>query len=276
MLEFDEVGYWSQIKLDIVKKYATAFSKITVALKNPSFEPVYIDAISSAGVHMSRGARTFIPGSPVNILLITPGFYRYYLIDVRAEKTSALRQMVADNPKVSIIPGNCNDALTTKVFPHVQWNQYRRGLCILDPYGLHLDWKTIEAAGKVKTLDVFLSLPVADVNGNAIWRSPAGMNRADLEQLTRYWGDDSWGGEKSESPKDSTGRSAKAELDTIATAFRARLQGAAGFKHVPEPIPMRNSKGNVNYYLFFASQKPLAEEIVTEIFDTYKARGGGR
>lgn len=275
MFEFDEVGYWSQIKLDFVKKYAAAYSRIMAAQKQPSFEPVYIDAIASAGVHLSRGSRTFIPGSPVNILLITPGFYRYYLIDIRAEKTSALRQMVADNPKVSIIPGDCNEALLNKVFPHVQWNQYRRGLCLLDPYGLHLDWKVIEAAGKLRTLDVVLSFPVADVAGQALWRSQAELNRADLEQLSRYWGDDSWKSVPYKSPKDSSGRSTKADMETIAAAFRARLQSAAGFKHVPEPLPMRGVKGALSYYLFFASQKPLADEIVTEIFDTYRTRGTG-
>lgn len=276
MFEFDEVSYWSQIKLDLVKKYAAAYSKIMAAQKQPSFEHVYVDVIASAGLHLSRGSRTFIPGSPVNILLITPGFYRYYLIDVRAEKTSALKQMVADNPKVSIIPGNGNDALTTKVFPHVQWNQYRRGLCLLDPHGLHLDWKVIETAGKLKTLDVVLSFPVADVHGNALWRNPAGLNRPDLEQLARYWGDDSWRDVPYKSPIDSSGRSTKTDLDTIAAAFRARLQSVAGFKHVLEPMPMRGSKGALNYYLFFASQKPLADDILKEIFETYKARGGGR
>jgi hypothetical protein len=43
----------------------------------------------------------------------------------------------------------------------------------------------------------------------------------------------------------------------------------AGFKRVPEPLPMRNSKGSIVYYLFFASQKDTAEEIVTYIFDNF-------
>lgn len=276
MLEFDEVGYWSQIKLDLVKKYAAAYSTAMAAQRNPTYELVYVDAIASATVHLSRGSRTYIPGSPVNILLITPGFYRYYLIDVRAEKTSALQQMVADNPRVSIIPGNSNDALTAKVFPHVQWNQYRRGLCLLDPYGLHLDWAVIEAAGRLKTLDVFLSFPVADSDGRALWRNPAGLDRVDLEQLTRHWGDDSWKDVAYESRPDSSGRSTKTDYDVIAGAFRERLHAVAKFKHVSEPLAMRGSKGAVNYYLFFASPKPVAVDVVAEIFDTYRARGSGR
>lgn len=47
----------------------------------------------------------------------------------------------------------------------------------------------------------------------------------------------------------------------------------AGFKYVPEPMPMRNSKGAIVYYLFFASHKPVAEGIVKDIFDKFRTRG---
>jgi hypothetical protein len=35
----------------------------------------------------------------------------------------------------------------------------------------------------------------------------------------------------------------------------------AGFGFVPEPLPMRNSKKAIVYYLFFASPKAVAERI---------------
>jgi len=36
---------------------------------------------------------------------------------------------------------------------------------------------------------------------------------------------------------------------------------------------MRNSKGAIVYYLFFAAQKPVAEGIVRDIFNKYRQRG---
>lgn len=36
---------------------------------------------------------------------------------------------------------------------------------------------------------------------------------------------------------------------------------------------MRNSKGATVYYLFFASQKPVAGQIVDDIFKKYGQRG---
>jgi len=47
----------------------------------------------------------------------------------------------------------------------------------------------------------------------------------------------------------------------------------AGFKYVPEPIPMRNSSGAVVYYLFFASHNQTADKIVRDIFKKYRSKG---
>ena len=34
-LKFDEIGYWSELKLEIIKKYAAAYSKILAAQRDP-------------------------------------------------------------------------------------------------------------------------------------------------------------------------------------------------------------------------------------------------
>jgi hypothetical protein len=44
----------------------------------------------------------------------------------------------------------------------------------------------------------------------------------------------------------------------------------AGFSVVPEPLPMKNSNNAVVYYLFFASQKPVARKIIDDIFAKYR------
>jgi hypothetical protein len=65
----------------------------------------------------------------------------------------------------------------------------------------------------------------------------------------------------------------KVDNETIAEGFRKRLLNVARFKQVPRPLPMRNSKGVIVYYLFFASQKPVAMHIVETIFKKYMQRG---
>jgi hypothetical protein len=60
----------------------------------------------------------------------------------------------------------------------------------------------------------------------------------------------------------------------VAEAFRKRLNEVAGFRNVPEPIAMRNTQNAVVYYLFFASHKLVAENIIKYIFNKYKDRRG--
>lgn len=66
----------------------------------------------------------------------------------------------------------------------------------------------------------------------------------------------------------------KLENEEVAAAFGRRLNEVASFKYVAPPLPMRNTKGAIVYYLFFASQKPVAEKIVKGIFRKYEGRAG--
>ena len=60
----------------------------------------------------------------------------------------------------------------------------------------------------------------------------------------------------------------------VVEAYRERLKKVAGFKYVPKPIPMRNTKGPVIYYLFFASPNATANKIVDYIFNKYRNHTG--
>ncbi len=53
-LQFDEIGYWSEVKLDILREYARAYSRILAAQVKPRLEHLYVDAFAGAGVHLSR------------------------------------------------------------------------------------------------------------------------------------------------------------------------------------------------------------------------------
>ena len=57
----------------------------------------------------------------------------------------------------------------------------------------------------------------------------------------------------------------------IVRGFQKRLKNVAGFQYVPDPLPMKNKKRAVVYYLFFASAKPVAENIIKDIFAKHRA-----
>lgn len=272
-LKFDKIGYWSEIKLDIVKDYATTYSTIFSAERQRGFHHIYIDAFAGLGMHISKTTGEFVLGSPLNALYVNPPFREYHFIDLDRTKVAALKQIVGERLDIHVHDGDCNEILLRDVFPDVQFKHFRRGLCLLDPYGLHLKWDVIQTAGRMKTIDMFLNFPVADINRNVLWRHPERVDPADIERMSTFWGDGSWQDVAYTTKKDLFGHLEKEDNETVAEAFRRRLQKVAGFKYVPQPLPMRNSRGAVVYYLFFASQKPAGERIVEDLFEKHRRRG---
>lgn len=276
-MPFDQIGYWSEVKIDIIKEYAAAYSKILGAQKSPSLYHVYIDAFAGAGLHVSKTSGGFVPGSPLNALLVQPPFREYHFIDLDKQKVATLEALAKERQDVRIYHGDCNRVLLDSVLPQVKWEAYRRALCILDPYGLHLDWKVITEVGRMRSVEIFLNFPVADINRNVLWRDRRGVSPEQTRRMNRFWGDDSWKqvAYTSSLQTELWGPPAeeKASNEAMAEAFRKRLKEGAGFSNVPKPIAMRNTQNAVVYYLYFASHKPVAEDIVQDVFAKYCDRG---
>ena len=248
-------------------------------------------------------------GSPLNALLVKPPFREYHLIDLDGNRIEGLRRVIGDRKDVFLRKGNCNEVLLNEVFPRarrddfssggykrglclldpygltldwsviletvfpkVRYEKYRRALCVLDPYGLHLNWKVIETAGKSRAIEIFLNFPVADINRNVLWNDPTRVSTEQAARLTMFWGDESWRKVAYEATDPDLFGNVdieKVSNEKFAQAFRKRLIDVAGFKRDPYPLQMRNSKGSIVYYLFFASQKDTAENIVSYIFDKF-------
>ena len=272
-LKFDEIGYWSEIKLEIVKRYATEYSKILSAQEKPKLHHVYIDAFAGAGIHISKSSHETVLGSPLHALNVRPPFREFHFIDLDNEKVNALRQITGDRANVHIYSGDCNKILLKEVFPQVRYEHFRRGLCLLDPYGLHLNWEVIKSAGEMKSIDIFLNFPIMDMNRNALWRLPDRVDKNALTRMSAFWGDESWREIAYTAERSLFGILEKEDNEKVAEGFRTRLQKEAGFSYIPKPLPMRNTRGAVVYYLFFASQKAPAKKIVEHIFDNFRSRG---
>jgi three-Cys-motif partner protein len=270
--KFDEIGYWSELKLEIVEKYGAAYTKAFANARN--LKKYYIDGFSGAGVHLSRRTKAPIEGSPARDLKVTPPFDGFCFIDLNADKTEYLRTVCGDRPDIDIYTGDANEYLTTTVLPAIQFKKFTRALCLLDPYALQLDWEVILQAGQSTAVDMFRNFPVMDMNRNAIWKNPEQVPQAGVDRMNKFWGDESWRDAAYAEARQRSffGREmVKQGNEQIVAAFRDRLKKVAGFNFVSEPLPMRNSKKAIVYYLFFASPKAVAEKIITDIFGKYAA-----
>lgn len=269
----DEVGYWSEVKLDIVRKYAVAYSRILVS-RAAIRGHIYVDAFAGAGMHVSKDTGESIAGSPVNAMQIVPPFSELHFIDMDGSRVAELRRLAAGDPRVQVYEGDCNEILLGQVFPRCRYADYKRALCLLDPYGLSVDWRVVKTAGETGSIEIFYNFMIMDANMNVFMRNPSRVSPADAARMDAVWGDRSWREAAYRRKNDLFGElDEKVSNDDVAEAFRKRLQDVAGFAYVPHPMPMRNSKGAIIYYLYFASPDKTGGKIVADIFGRYRDTG---
>ena len=140
--EYDEVGLWSEMKLEIVRDYAKKYSEI---ISNKKLTHVYIDAFAGAGRHLSKTTGEYIPGSPLNALMVEPPFMEYHFIDLNGQRTgryaSSLAIVATSSPE-----GDCNTILPARCC-HGSPGKYGRALCLLTHITL-ISWDVVAQAGQ--------------------------------------------------------------------------------------------------------------------------------
>lgn len=271
--KYDEIGYWSEIKLDIVRKYASAYSNI-MSNQSEIRKHIYIDAFAGAGKHVSKETGELVLGSPLNALAVKPPFDEFHLIDLHGGKTAELRKSVGTRQDVFVYEQDANKILLERVFPRCRYEDFHRAFCLLDPYKLNVDWNVILTAGKMRSIEIFYNFMIMDANMNVLWHNPDKVADSQAKRMDYVWGDHSWREVAYRKEQDLFGEiEEKADNEVIVEAFRKRLKDVADFKYVPKPIPMRNQRGAVVYYLFFASQNKTGASIIEDIFKKYRERG---
>jgi three-Cys-motif partner protein len=267
--QLDTVGYWTEIKLHILEEYAKAYANV---LKNQKYikHVAYIDAFAGAGAHISKTSGAQIDGSPTLALSIQPRFSHYHFIEMDESRAKRLRQQ-HPQPDVTVYHGDCNQVLLRDVFPQCRYEDFRRALCLLDPYALNPNWEVVATAGQMRSVEIFLNFMIMDANMNVLWNNPDSVPADQASRMTAFWGDDSW---RKAAYKTELGlfgpMEEKAPNEAVVNAYRDRLKNVAGFPYVPEPIPMRNSRGATIYYLFFASHNSTGSKIAESVFKKYR------
>jgi three-Cys-motif partner protein len=278
-VEYDEIGIWSEVKLAIIKEYASAYARIMESKRREEISRlrwIYIDAYAGPGYHLSKTTGDVVKGSPLIALNTDPPFHEYHFIDTEPERSELLREYAGDRKDVFTYSEDCNKVLLQRVFPRAQFKDYRRALCLLDPYNIDLTWEVIEAAGKTRSIEIFMNFMIMDINRNALRKNPEKAVSSKVAQMTRLWGDETWldaGYDQIQTLFDYS-VPMKVSNERFAEAFRERLEKKAGFKYVPKPMPMRTKTNSVIYYLYFASQKEAGMDIVNDIFNKYRLKQG--
>jgi three-Cys-motif partner protein len=276
-LEYDLIGPWTEVKLDILGEYASPYSKI---LTTNGFYHLYIDAFAAGGAHLSRTTGDVVLGSALRALATEPPFREYHFIDANPTRVDRLRELTSGRADVHVHAGDCNEILIRNVFPHARHEDRRRALCLLDPYNIDLSWRIVAAAGQMRSIEIFVNFMVMDMNMNVLLRDPAKAEPAQIERMDRFWGNRSWREVAYEVSRQGSlfGESEELKVEDanerIADAYRQRLIDVAGFAYAPQPLRFVNSIGRTIYYLFFASPNQTGKKIVEFILEKHRKKQG--
>jgi len=270
--KIDRIGKWSEDKLDLLKKYLEAYTKI---MKNRKWcrGYYYIDAFAGTGKPQAKDEQRFIDGSPRCALTIQNPFSGYYFIEKtrwRVEKLRALKREFGQVP-IEILKGDCNQILVKEIIPLFPYSSFKRALLFLDPFGMSITWDILERSSHPKTIEVILNMPIMAMNRACLLNNPDKLTRRHIEMMNNFWGNDDWqkivyrdvltlfGSAKIKNCIDSK---------ELSNYFVQRLRSI--FNFVSRPLIMRNSNNAPLYCLIYAGHQKVAKDIVESIFGRFE------
>lgn len=269
-------GDWTEEKLAKLAKYLPAYAHI---LKDRSYKYGYIDAFAGPGYRSRRRehvssipnlwtddpderAKRFSAGSAVVAMRSEPPFQSYIFIEQDPVALKKLEDSLRSEfpERISLArfeSGNANTVL--KGLCTRDWSRHRAVL-FLDPYGMEVDWSTIEAIASTQAIDTWILFP-AGIGVNR--QLPADGNvptwaRAAFDRLfgTPGWYDRFYA---RDTTADLFGGPARVQKtgspDEIVAYYRERLESI--FPHVARtPLVLCNSNNAPMFALFFAAAHP--------------------
>lgn len=276
------------LKLECLRAYVQAFS---IALRNQRFGCIFIDAFAGSGTRTE--VRAALPlfdgeadaieltsdGSAKIALTTEPPLHAVILIEQDDERFTELKQLVAAHPNRQVIlrQGDANE-IVTRLCASFEWRKPRngrrgiRGVIFLDPYGMEVEWSTVEAVAGTKALDCWYFFPLSGLYRNAP-RDPTKLDAHKEAALDRVLGSKDWRQRWYEHEARPAGLF-ETEEQSVRRADVAAIEGyvkerlASVFKGgVLDPIRLHHRNGAPMASLFFAvsNDSPQAVKVATGI-----------
>ena len=288
MVEPEFGGSWTEAKLERLRTYLRAFMKIfSRNTRAGYYKTVYLDGFAGTGfrkrkkkslegvdvlfdVPRDRDSIEYRKGSAFVALETTPPFDEYVFVERSGARTRELTKLRSLFPRlsdrISIKTEDANSFLP-RWSAETNWKK-TRAVVFLDPFGMQVEWTTIESIARTKAVDLWLLFPLIAVNRLLLRnRPPEGVM---AERLTRVFGDESWraafytGSRELGLFEDDPQVLKDTDFRRISQAWTQKLTSVfAGV--APNPLPLRNSKNVPIYLLCFAAANPRKAQIAVRI-----------
>lgn len=280
MIDHEFGGQHTELKLSIIEGYLRAF---TTALR-PHFKNLwYIDAFAGTG---SRTVRTERKGASLveapadevverrrgsaQIAIDTrPLFDFLVFIEKNKNYVAALNDLAAHNlqRKIVVAEEDANTALRQLV-DNNRWDD-KRAVVFLDPYGMEVEWSTLEALASTEAIDVWFLFPLAGLFRQATRRLPD-IDESKRAALTRMFGSAAWESELYPvEAADLLGAIPERRRDLDPRGLEAYVQKRLStiFSKVLKPLalPVRKGPQMFSLFLCISNKTPKAIGLATNI-----------
>ncbi|OGX11489.1 MAG: hypothetical protein A2351_04410 [Omnitrophica bacterium RIFOXYB12_FULL_50_7] len=281
-------GNWTEVKLAMLKDYLAAY---TTALKNQPFSKMYIDAFAGAGyreietqadslglfaAQAEAEGEGFFDGSAMLALQIPTLFDRYVFIEKKKKYMEELRRAVSANcPSLSgrmdFQPGDANEILPD-LCRKTDWKK-TRAVLFLDPFGMSVDWHTMEAIARTQAIDVWILFPAGIGVNRLLKQNPDHIPARWQEKLDRIFGNGEWkkaffktSSEQTLFGEEIVTKKVRGSISAIADYYRERLETI--FPRVASnPRYLFNTKRSPMFIFTFAvgNPSPKAQGLAMKI-----------
>ena len=289
-------GPWTLEKLDCVRSYLKSYMLV---MKNQPFKTAYIDAFAGTGYTRLKEreeltgdllfqgdmgepeANQFRNGSARFALEVEPNFDSYIYVEKDVKRAQELEKLKEEYPtrreQICVYTDDANERLSKICRPGKNWSKHRAVL-FLDPYGMQVDWTTIENVARTQAIDLLLLFPLG-IGVMRLLRNDAQINAQNAERLTRLFGTDGWRdhfykeAEQSGLFGNDLAQVKVATYKSIADFWLNRLQSI--FPHVAKKGRLLcNSRNSALYLLCFAAGNPKGGTTAVRIMDHIFAKHG--
>jgi three-Cys-motif partner protein len=273
-------GQHTELKLWIVENYLSAFAK---ALKPHFSELWYIDAFAGTGFrtvrHQARESDLIDvavperveqrPGSARIAIDVMPQFDRLVFMESKSSHCTALHELARQHSdrEIFIVKDDANRAIQSAI-GRGNWHR-TRAVMFLDPYGMDVEWTTLEAIAATKAIDVWFLFSLEGLYRQATRRSSS-IDANKRAAITRILGTDAWENElySDLGQGDMFGGQEKqrtANVRSLERYVKARLETI--FPKVLEPLalPLEQKPQRFSLFLCISNAEPKALGLATRI-----------
>lgn len=201
-------GQWTEKKLDAFEKYVKAYLKIMNANRDKyGWKLLYFDGFAGSGsrtiiANNNRAENSLFAeykifdeevdtykGAAERVLNIDQrGFDSYYFIDIDKDSSNKLKQKLSryeDSKELNFITSDANGELH-KLADRMHRGKSISSLVLLDPFGMQVDWTSIENLRGTRT-DLWILIPTGVIVNRLLDRNG---DLTHIERLKTFFGKD--------------------------------------------------------------------------------------